>query len=170
MGRLVEEKGVYYAIEAMKYLKETGLKLKVTGTLTEKEADLKALIDENGLADCVDFVGFKRGKELEDLISNCMCVLCPAIWYENMPNTVIEAYAYGKPVIASNFGCFPELIEEGRTGYLFEPKNSEQLAQKVRLLLDNDNLVSMGKQARAKVERDFSPEQHLSKLKEIFEN
>ena len=170
LGRLVEEKGVYYAIEAMKYLKETGLKLKVTGTLTEKEADLKALIDENGLADCVDFVGFKRGKELEDLISNCMCVLCPAIWYENMPNTVIEAYAYGKPVIASNFGCFPELIEEGRTGYLFEPKNSEQLAQKVRLLLDNDNLVSMGKQARAKVERDFSAEQHLSKLKEIFEN
>ena len=50
------------------------------------------------------------------------CVL--AIWYENMPNTVIEAYAYGKPVVASRIGSLAEIVEDNKTGLLFEMKNS----------------------------------------------
>lgn len=173
LGRLVPEKGAKFAIEAMKYLKDyTNLKLKITGELgvDENSNELKKLIDNNNLQDKIEFVGFKRGNELENLISNSISILCPAIWYENMPNTVIEAYAYGKPVIASNFGCFPELIEEGKTGFLFEPKNSEDLSNKIKLLLDNNELlVQLGKNARAKVEKDFSPETHMNKLKELFE-
>jgi glycosyltransferase involved in cell wall biosynthesis len=170
LGRLVPEKGAKYAIEAMTYLKDMGLKLKVTGNLSDRDTEIKEIIDSNGLQDIVEFVGFKRGQELSDLIQNCMCVLCPAIWYENMPNTVIEAYAYGKPVIASNMGCFPELIDNDNTGFLFEPKNSKELADKIQLLVYENRYIDMGKRARAKVERDFSPEKHLEKLKELFEN
>lgn len=170
LGRLVPEKGAKYAIEAMKYLKDTGLKLKITGNLTDNDTEIKEFIDNNGLQDLIEFVGFKRGKELENLIKNSLCVLCPAIWYENMPNTVIEAYAYGKPVIASNMGCFPELIEEGKTGFLFETKKSEQLADKVKLLLQDNSYIEIGKSAREKVKRDFAPDKHFTKLKEIFEN
>lgn len=171
LGRLVPEKGAKYAVEALKYLTEyTDLKLKITGELTEKDVEIKQIIDENNLYDRVEFVGFVRGKELEDLISNAMTILCPAIWYDNMPNTIIEAYSYGKPVIASNFGCFPELIDDGKTGYLFEPKNSKELAEKISILVDNKSLcIELGKQARKKVEVVFSPEQHFSKLKELFE-
>lgn len=172
LGRLVPEKGAKYAIEAMKYLNEyPKLKLKITGQLTDKDAELKKLIEENHLEDRIEFTGFVRGKELEDLISHSMAVLCPAIWYDNMPNTVIEAYAYGKPVIASNFGCFPELVDDNKTGYLFEPKNSKELADKIKLLASDHNLCqNLGHNAREKVEDVFNPQQHFDKLKELFES
>ncbi len=170
LGRLVPEKGAKFAIEALKYLKEfPDIKLKITGELTDRDVEIKHIIDENNLQDKVEFVGFKRGNELADMISNSIAVLCPAIWYENMPNSVIEAYAYGKPVIASDVGCFNEIIEDGRTGYLFEKKNAEDLASKIKLLLSNPlSIKELGKNAREKVERDYSSEQHFQKLKDIF--
>lgn len=172
LGRLVPEKGAKYAIEALKYLNEyPNLKLKITGELTDKDLELKQLIENNHLENRIEFTGFVRGKELGNLISNSMAILCPAIWYDNMPNTVIEAYAYGKPVIASNFGCFPELIDDNVTGYLFEPKNSLDLANKIKLIANDKNLCkTLGQNARKKVEVVFNPTQHFEKLKELFEN
>lgn len=61
------------------------------------------------------------------LLSHSTCIVCPAIWYENMPNTVIEAYAYGKPVVASRIGSLAEIVENDETGLLFEMKNSKDL-------------------------------------------
>ena len=137
--------------------------------LTEKDSEIRALIEENVLWDRIDFVGFQRGDALTQLISGASCILCPAIWYENMPNTVIEAYAYGKPVIASNMGCFPELLEDGKTGYLFRPKDAKDLADKIVMLMVHENeRLQMGKWAREKVERDFSPENHFRKLEKLF--
>ena len=169
LGRLGPEKGVKYAIEAMSYLKEfSDIKLKVTGELID--GAIKDYIISNNLSDRIDFVGFKRGKELEELISNCMCILCPAIWYDNMPNTVLEAYAFGKPVIASRIGCFPELIEDGKTGYMFEPKNSQDLSEKIRLLICDEILANeLGKNSRKKVEEEFSKELHFERLKKLFD-
>ena len=172
LGRLVPEKGAKYAVEAMRYLKDfPNVKLKITGDLSEKDVEIQTIIKENDLQDRIEFVGFRRGKDLDDLIRGAICILCPAIWYDNMPNTVIEGYAYGKPVIASDFGCFPELIEDGKTGFLFEPKNAIALADKARRLIEDDELrIRLGKAARVKVERDFSPKQHLEKLKALFES
>lgn len=172
LGRLVPEKGAKYAIEAMKNLGDyPNLKLKITGELTDKDIELKRFISENHLENRIEFTGFLRGERLMDLISNSMAILCPAIWYDNMPNTVIEAYAYGKPVIASNFGCFPELVEDSVTGYLFEPKNVKDLADKIRKLAKDPELCrTMGHNARKKVEEVFNPEQHFAKLKVLFES
>ncbi len=171
LGRLSHEKGAVYAIEAMKYVKDKNVKLKVTGQPNDEDIEIKKVIEENGLEDRIEFVGFKQGKELEELTSNATVILCPAIWYENMPNTVLEAYAYGKPVVASNIGCFPELVEDNKTGLLFEPKNAEDLAKKLNFLLDNPQIViEMGKAGRVKVESEFTPEQHLQQLKKLFDN
>ncbi len=170
LGRTVKEKGLIYAVEAMKHLAEyPDLKLKITGNYEDQDPEVKEFIEANNLAGRIEFTGFVRGEALTKLISNAMCVLCPAIWYENMPNTVIEAFAYGKPVIASNFGCFPELITDGTDGYLFEPKNPQDLASKIKLLLADESYRELGKNARRKVEEVFNPEQHFEKLKKIFE-
>ena len=169
LGRLVPEKGAKYAVEAMKYLKKyPDLKLNITGELTERDSEIKKLIEDNGLAERVEFVGFKRGSELAELISKCICLLCPAIWYENMPNTVLEAYAYGKPVIASDIGCFSEIVEDHGTGLLFEPKNPEDLADKVMEILSGNKVVEFGKNARKKVETEYTPEMHFSMLGKLF--
>ncbi len=170
LGRLVPEKGAKYAIEAMKYLKDQNIVLKITGNLSDKDSEIKRIIDENDIGQHIEFVGFKKGLELKNLISNAMCILCPAIWYENMPNTVLEAFAYGKPVIASDFGCFPELIDNDIDGMLFSPKNSFELSEKIRILFKNDDIrIKMGKNGRNKVETIFSPEQHFNELKKLFD-
>lgn len=172
LGRMVPEKGVKYAIQAMKYLKYyKNIKLKITGYKQDMDDELLLFIDKNKLNDVIDFVGFVHGKELDYLIANCMVVLCPAIWYENMPNTVLEAFAYGKPVIASNFGCFPELIENNVDGFLFEPKNVISLADKIKVLLDDKTLCKkMGLNGRKKVEEKYNSEQHFKKLEYLLES
>lgn len=170
LGRLVPEKGAKYIVDAMKYLKKyQNLKLYITGNINDDTTNILKIIEDNNLQDKIVFTGFLKGKELENLISNSLAIICPAIWYENMPNTVLEAYAYGKPVIASNIGCFPELIDDGKTGYLFTPKDSKDLANKIIQLVTNEQYKLFGKNARLKVENEFNPNQHFDKLKSLFE-
>lgn len=167
LGRLAHQKGAIYAIEAMKWLKETDYTLKITGTLsnTDDSYAIKRCIADNDMEDKIIFTGFKSGDELDELINRCTAVVCPAIWYENMPNTVIEAYAHGKPVIASNIGSLAEIVIDGETGYLFEMKNSKELAGKMRLFINDKRLCErMGKQARSQVEVNYSENIHMEKL------
>ena len=122
----------------MNYLKNTDYVLKITGQISDSEEDQKIwnYIKENQLESKVIFTGFKYGVELEDLISKATCVVCPAIWYENMPNTVIEAYAYGKPVVASRIGSLAEIVVDGKTGMLFRMKDAEDMAEKHGVIFD----------------------------------
>lgn len=170
LGRTVKEKGLIYAVEAMKYLQDhPELKLKITGKYEDQDDEVKEMIRTNKLEDRIEFTGFVRGDKLKELISGAMCILCPAIWYENMPNTVLEAFAYGKPVIASNFGCFPELISDGKDGYLFNPKDAKELSEKVKRLVENENYKKLGQNGRRKVEEVYNPQQHFEKLRQLFE-
>lgn len=172
LGRMAQQKGTIYAIQAMKYLKDTEYVLKITGTPenTEEDRNMVKYIEENGLTDKVIFTGFKKGEELDKLINRSTAVVCPAIWYENMPNTLIEAYAHGKPVIASRIGSFVDLIDDGETGYLFETRNAEDLADKLKRITDDPDLsIRMGKTAREKCETLFSVEKHMNSLLCIME-
>lgn len=167
LGRMAHQKGTIYAIEAMKYLKDTDYVLKITGQISESEEDraIWKYVQENKLEDKVIFTGFKHGKELEELISRATCIVCPAIWYENMPNTVIEAYAYGKPVVASKVGSLAEIVEDGKTGFLFEMKNSKELASQLNKFVQEEQLsAELGIQARHKCEVAYSKNKHMEKV------
>ena len=167
LGRMAHQKGTIYAIEAMKYLKDTEYVLKITGQISDSEEDQEIwkYIQENGLESKVVFTGFKHGKELEELISKATCIVCPAIWYENMPNTVIEAYAYGKPVVASRVGSLAEIVEDGKTGFLFEMKNSKDMADKLKKFVFEDGLsAQLGKQARMLCEKRYDPSKHMEEV------
>lgn len=87
-------------------------------------------------------VGFKSGKELEDLIRKAKCSVYPSIWYENCPFSVMESIMYGTPVIGANIGGIPELIEDGKTGYLFEPDNTEAFENAIAKILGDNNLTT----------------------------
>ena len=168
---MAHQKGTIYAIEAMKYLKETDYILKITGELSDSEEDskIRQYIKGNKLENKIEFTGFKHGKELQDLISYATCIVCPAIWYENMPNTVIEAYAYGKPVVASRIGSLAEIVIDKETGLLFEMKNSEDMAEKLKRFIDDNTLSnSLGKKARKKVESDYNEANHMDKVLNII--
>lgn len=104
------------------------------------------------------------------LISHSTCIVCPAIWYENMPNTVIEAYAYGKPVVASRIGSLAEIVEDNKTGLLFEMKNSKDFSDKLRKFIAEPTLsMTLGINARHKVEEDYAVEKHMNSVIRILE-
>ena len=171
LGRMAHQKGTIYAIEAMKYLKDTEYVLKITGQISDSEEDQKIwkYIQENRLENKVVFTGFKHGKELEELISRSTCIVCPAIWYENMPNTVIEAYAYGKPVVASRVGSLAEIVEDGKTGFLFEMRNSKDMAEKLGKFVFEEGLsAQLGKQARALCVERYNTVKHMEEVVKIL--
>lgn len=170
LGRFSPEKGFKYAISSLQYLRHLPVKIAITGTKEGLKDETKELNDSLGIEDKIIFTGFLKGNDLKNLIKNAIAVACPATWYENMPNVVLEAYAYGKPVIASNIGSLKEIIENENTGLVFEPKNPEEFAKCVeRLYLDSELRKNLGKNARIKCEKEYSPDKHWQTFTEIFE-
>lgn len=173
LGRMTHQKGTIYAIEAMKELKDTDYVLKITGSISQSAEDQQIwkYIVDNGLEEKIVFTGFKHGQELEDLINYSTCIVCPAIWYENMPNTVIEAYAHGKPVVASKVGSLEEVVIDGETGLLFEMKNSVDMSNKLMCFVEDETLSTiLGKNARLKCENDYSELKHMNLVLQILKN
>ena len=96
-------------------------------------------------------------------------MVMPAICYENFPMAITEAYACGKPVIASRLGAMAELVEDGKTGLLFEPGNPEDLASKIKWMLENeDACIEMGRNARKVFEEKYTAEKNFEILMNIY--
>ena len=94
--------------------------------------------------------------------------MVPSIWYENLPNTILEAFSYAKPVIATNIGSLTETIEDGKNGFLFELGNVEQLKEKI-LKMDNDDLVrKIGENNVETLKENYSLDKHYKNLINIF--
>lgn len=172
LGRMAHQKGTIYAIQAMEHLKDTDYVLKITGLISDSEEDQKLwkYIQEHGLEEKIVFTGFLHGAELEALIARATCIVCPAIWYENMPNTVIEAYAYGKPVVASQIGSLAEIVEDGKTGFLFPVKDAKEMSVQLKKFAD-DNVLSaeLGRNARDRCERVYNEEAHMRKVLKLLQ-
>ena len=66
------------------------------------------------------FTGYLSGDRLKETTRNALAVIVPSEWYENAPISVLEALAFGKPVVGARIGGIPEMIDEGVNGYLFE--------------------------------------------------
>ena len=118
-----------------------------------------------------EFLGYRHGKELIDIIANSSFVVVPSECYENCSMAVLEAMAIGKPVIGSKIGGIPEQIDNGKTGLLFDMGNVVELAKKIKLLSDNKNMrTRMGKAARKKVEKEYALDLHCTTLLNIYED
>lgn len=126
-GRLSYEKGVKTLLEAFERLPECNLKVVGTGPL---EADLKQMKDTRKMEN-VEFIGYKTGKELSDLVAGAYFVVVPSEWYENNPMTIIEAYSVGTPVIGAKIGGIPEIVIDSKTGFQFESGNADDLKDKI---------------------------------------
>ena len=164
-GRLEKIKGIKTLIRAMKPL--VGSKLLIVGDGSERPALEHYATAEK--IDNVSFLGFQSGDDLRQLIQNSLCTILPSECYELCPLTVLESFAYGKPVIGANIGGIPELIENNRSGLLFESGNAEDLREKIEYVLNNKNkIVEMGKEALVRVKEKFNPEIHYAKLRQIY--
>ena len=168
VGRLAEEKGLNYLLEAMSKLpRHIGLHIVGTGP---DEANLKDYAVGLELSNVV-FTGFKTGKELEDEYKGCIATILPCNWFEIFGLTILESFAFGKPVIASHIGGIPEIVENEWDGITFEPKNVDALAEAIeKLYCNNDLAVEMGKNGRTKAEIVYNSEIYYAKLIRIYES
>lgn len=165
-GRITEEKGVETVVQAFELLPDHHVKIMGDPT-TEEAKRLIRYVEEKNLQN-IEFVGFKSGVELEEIIKGSRYTLIPSVWYDNLPNTALESFQYSKPVIASNIGSLPELVLDGVNGYLFEAGNADELRNKVLLLADDQMVEIMGRASRARLEERFAPKTHYDALMGIF--
>ncbi len=119
LGQLEATKGLPFLIEAMH---DESLELLVVGS-----GSLEDYVKKSG----VDYRGRLNGEALENLWSEVSFLVAPSLILENSPTVILEAFGHGVPVIASAIGGVPELVEEGKTGFLFEPGNRESLRQAI---------------------------------------
>ncbi len=168
IGRLSKEKGVNYLLEAIKELPKD-IRLKIAGTGAE-ENNLKKYIIDNKLNN-VEFLGFKNREEIKELYQNCIATILPCNWFEIFGMTNIESFINGKPVIASNIGGIPEIIEHNVNGLLFEPANIEQLKECIIKYYNNPKLViEHGKNAYQKAITEYTEEKYYNKLIDVYNN
>lgn len=160
-GRLSSEKGLRTLIQAVAQVPEG--KLKIVGDGPQRQ-ELEALAQRLA-GGRVDFTGHQPTEELLITLKRAKMVILPSEWYENCPYTILEAFALGKPVIASDIGGIPELIEDGGDGLLFEPRNWEELADRIRFLLhDGHRIEYLGSNTRRKIEEKYGADAHYTRF------
>lgn len=143
-GRYSEEKGIKTLLEACQKLPHVSFVFAGSGPL---EADVNSI--EN-----IKNVGFQTGEALEKLIREAKFSICPSVCYENCPFSVMESQMYGTPVIGADIGGIPELIEDGKTGRLFNSQDIDELVMHIDALWKNQKQLQAFTEACLLVERD----------------
>lgn len=165
VGRLSEEKGVDVLLRAMKEARY--LTCAIIGDGPEKE-NLRALAAELRLEN-VEFLGALHNEALDREIARAKALILPSQSYETFGLTALEAYAWGKPVIASRIGALPEVVREGETGLLFDPREPKELAVHLNWLQGNFARVdAMGRAGRHLAETEYNPGLHLGRIHRIY--
>jgi glycosyltransferase involved in cell wall biosynthesis len=168
-GRLEEAKGVRLLMSAWDRFRATsadaGLRLLIagTGSLDREVAGWAATRPS------VEVFGHVPGARCAELMAQARAVIVPSLWQEAFGLVVVEAMAAGTPPIASEHGSFPELITPGLDGVLFPPGDAEALAVVLAdVAAEPGRYRSYGDQARVSYEQRFNPDDHVSRLVEIY--
>lgn len=164
-GRLSREKGVDDLLKAMQGLPE--IRLIIAGDGPERFS-LESLAVSLRLRN-VTFAGNISSVELENLISSSQFTIFPSHAYETMGKSILESYAQGRAVVASDLGSRRELVREGETGLLYSVKNVGDLAAAIAFLRDRPELASkMGQAGVQFIQEHHSQETHFAELEKIY--
>lgn len=163
-GRLSREKGLVTLVNAAA---AAGVPLDLIGT-GPQEKELQALAAARGSD--VRFLGYLSGAALHAAIGAARAVVVPSEWYENAPLSVLEAAALAKPPIVARIGGLPELVTDGETGWIFEPRAVEELAARLRSVADaaDHTVEAAGAAARRRVETEFAPQRYLNDILALY--
>jgi len=146
VGNVIPRKGLAFLISALGHLPRDTCRLKVVGSLTRDPAYTRAIrrqITREDLADQIRLVGSIGDRELASHLAESQVLAVPSS-YEGFGIVYIEAMGFGLPVIASNVGAAPELINHGREGFLIRPGDTAGLAQHIEALhRDRDRLAQV---------------------------
>ncbi len=165
VGRLSPEKGLETLLKAWEKIGER-MPLKIVGE--GSLANVVAEASQKLLG--VEWLGKQPKEQVLALMKEAQVLVFPSMWYEGFPLVIVEAYAVGLPVIASDLGSPSLLIDQGRTGLHFRPGDSEDLVAKVEWALTHSTeLAQMRREARAEFEAKYTAQQNYQMLMDIYE-
>lgn len=171
LGELGHRKGVYDIIKIAKIVceKDVTARFVLAGAGSdEDEANIKKLVHDNGLEKHIVFPGWVRGEEKDRLLQNAYLFFLPS-YNEGMPMSVLDACGYGLPVVSTTVGGIPQIIDDGKSGYLHKPGDINGFAESIlKLLSDKDMAVRMGECAFNIVEQNYSLKSHIEELENIW--
>ena len=166
VGRLSAEKGVGDLLRAMQ--KVPHLRLEIAGDGPERTA-LENLAASLKLHN-VGFVGKVSAEERDQLISESQFTVLPSHAYETLGKTILESYALGRAVVASDAGSRREFVQHGQTGLLYGTGRVDELAKAIRWMAESpDRAAFMGENGLELVRRNHEPEQHYQRMIGIYE-
>lgn len=161
-GRLVAEKGVWLFVEAARKLPDIPFRMVGSGQLQEK-------IEQNCPPN-LRLLGQMPATALAQQYAQARAVVIPSLWYEIFGMVALEAMGHGVPVIASDIGGLPEVVEHGQTGWLFPAGDVAALVAAISKLWHDSQLAQqLGMAAQERVKTAFVPAQHLTQLLTLFQ-
>lgn len=151
LGRVMKEKGINEFIECASSIKckFSNSEFTIVGDIEEPE--YQEILEENK---AVTYLG--PSKDVREQIKEADCIINPT-YHEGMSNVLQEAASMAKPLLGSNIPGCREIIEDGKNGFLFEPKSSDSLEKAIIkfIELSEEQKITMGKHSRLKVEKEF---------------
>lgn len=173
-GRLSVEKGVdtlLRAFDATLPSLPQNMRLVVVGDGPDA-ADFKALASSLGCASRIEFAGYQTGGALQAYVERASLAIASSRWRENMPYSIVEALAAGTPVIGTNIGGIPELVDEGKTGFICEPGDVSSMADAISrgssAFLDLSAYSMLQRNCRSYVMENCSREKFMSDLVNLY--
>ena len=160
VGRISPEKGSEIILELAKKL--PNLKFKIAGANNNPDVF-------DNLLENVEYVGFLNKKQLSEFYLDSKFTLFTSVWNETFGLSIIEAFAHKKPVIASHLGASPEIIDDNKTGFIYQSKDLNDLTTKVEhLYFDKLKIKEMGENAYLKLKEKYTPKVYYQKLISIY--
>jgi len=156
IGRVMRLKGVDEYLDCAFAVKKNYPNTKFYIAGWNEENEYKAKVDKAERDGVVEYVGFV--KNINEWIEKCHCVILPSYGGEGVPNVLLEASATGRVCIGSNIPGTRDVVDDGVTGFLFEPRNSGALIDVTMrfLSMSSDDMTTMGKKGREKIENEFN--------------
>ncbi|MDL0126512.1 glycosyltransferase [Halobacterium salinarum] len=169
VGRLVEEKGYEYALQAVARIHDDlpPIEYRIVGD-GPKRNELEALVENIGIEEIVHFHGEVEQQRVEEILSSSHIFLLASV-KEGFGKVLLEAQSVGLPVVATNTGGIPEAVEKGESALLVPPGEPESLAEQLQYLCENPSLWrTMGEIGRQYVEQEYDIHQLNKRLEQIF--
>jgi len=168
VGKLVRVKGVRFLVEAMDAVRHEvpSCQLVIVGAGTELQA-LERLVERLHLRENVRFVGEVSNDEVPLLMAAADVFVLPSL-SEGFPNVLLEAMAAGLPVVATNVGGIPELVEEGENGFLVQPEDAAGLERRLRDMLADSTLARSIGEANSRKSLGYKWEDVAAQLEGLY--
>ncbi|MDE0866827.1 MAG: glycosyltransferase [Rubripirellula sp.] len=161
-GRLSPEKGVDTLLETWQHINRD-IPLKIAG-----DGPLAAKVQQAANSDSrIEWLGQIDKEQVTQILGNATCLIMPSVCYETFGLTIVEAFAKGTPVIASNMGAMAELIRDGKNGFLVKPGDARQLANKVELMF-TQRAAQFRRAARNEYDQKYTAEANHVWLNDIY--